>query len=148
MMRHRAVTACRSRSPLVVAVFLLAVAAGCAEEPAAAPAPAPITGSGVPDYFGTTDFIGKTVTVQGTVTRVITDTSFELDTRDYGDDSLLVLCESGCRTATGERVQVSGNVQKFVYDEYAADNGLSDAASYAGFTGERFLVTAQASVAG
>ncbi|GAA3939468.1 hypothetical protein [Actinoplanes auranticolor] len=133
-----------------VAACLLAVAAaGCVEQAAPTPVPGPATGSTAPDYFGTTDFIGRTVTVSGIVTRAITDTSFELDTREYGDDSLLVLCEPGRAVSVGDRVQISGNVQKFIYDEYAAEHHLADdAATYAEFTGERFLVTARAMTAG
>jgi hypothetical protein len=132
------------------AACLLAVAAaGCVEQTAPTPVPVPPTGSTAPDYFGTTDFIGRTVTVSGTVTRVITDTSFELDTREYGDDSLLVLCEPGRAVSVGDRERISGNVQRFLYDEYAAEHDLADdAAAYAEFTGERFLVTAQAMTAG
>jgi hypothetical protein len=131
---------------VAVACLLILAAAGCAEQPASVPVP--VTGSAAPDYFGTTDFIGKTVTVSGTVTRVITDTSFELDTRDYGDDSLLVLCEPGRAVSPTDRVQISGNVQKFTYDEYATEHHLADEATYAAFTGERFLMTPEAMTAG
>ncbi|MEU8230451.1 hypothetical protein AB0C12_12725 [Actinoplanes sp. NPDC048967] len=138
------------RLAAAVAVCLLTVAtAGCVEQTAPTPVPVPANGSTAPDYFGTTDFIGRTVTVSGTVTRLITDTSFELDTREYGDDSLLVLCEPGRAVSAGDRVRISGNVQKFLYDVYAADHHLAgDAATYAEFTGERFLVTAEAMTAG
>jgi hypothetical protein len=126
----------RRRFALAAACLLALSGAGCAESPT----PVPATGSAAPDYFGTTDFIGKTVTVAGTVTRVINDISFELDTRDYGDDSLLVLCEPGRAVSVGERMQISGNVQKFAYDEYAGEHRLADAGAYAEFTDERFLV--------
>jgi hypothetical protein len=134
------------RVVVATAMALCAVAmGGCETEqtgqrPAGAPGPAAST-----NYFGDASFIGRTVTVGGIVTRVITETSFVLDTRDFGDESLLVLCAPSREVAVGYRVSVSGNVQKFDYSAYTGEYALaSDADRYRDFAGEEFLVTSAA----
>lgn len=93
------------------------------------------------DYFGNADFIGRTVTVAGEVTRVITSRSFVLTGDEYGDGSLLVLNAAGMDVEVGETVEVTGNVQKFGYQTYRDEYRLDeDPRTYAEFNGEEFLV--------
>jgi hypothetical protein len=134
------------RFAVATATALCAVATGGCETartrqtPVEVPGPAAST-----NYFGDASFIGRTVTVGGIVTRVITETSFVLDTRDFGDESLLVLCAPSREVAVGYRVSVSGNVQKFDYSAYAGDYALApDADRYRDFAAEEFLVTSEA----
>ncbi|MEV6842727.1 hypothetical protein [Actinoplanes sp. NPDC051411] len=89
--------------------------------------------------------IGDTVTVRGTVTRVLGPAAFVLDSPGYGDRSLLVLCEPSRDVVSGKRVEVSGNIQKFDYASYVDQYGLAaQPSAYAEFEGEPFLVTEKA----
>lgn len=89
--------------------------------------------------------IGETITVSGTVTDVIGPTSFEMDSPEYGDRSLLVLCAEERTLSPGQKVEVSGSVQHFDYRAYADEYGLvADPQRYAEFEAEPFLVTLRA----
>ncbi|MBB4693550.1 hypothetical protein [Paractinoplanes abujensis] len=125
----------------LIATLCLLIVSGCGQD---SPTQGSTTAPANSNFFGDTYFIGRTVTITGIVTRVITEQSFVLDTRDFGDESLLVLCEPSRDVAAGDRIHLSGNVQKFVYGAYAEQYGLSTDAAYKMFAGEEFLVTAQA----
>ncbi|MCM4078899.1 hypothetical protein [Paractinoplanes hotanensis] len=110
-----------------------------------APPPSPANSE---NYFGDTAFVGRTVTVKGQVSRILTSTSFVLAGARYGDDTLLVINAGHLDTRQGTMAQVSGNVQKFDYavyrDEYALD---ARPEAYAEFNGERFLVAMEPTAA-
>jgi hypothetical protein len=63
------------------------------------------------DYFSNPSYLGKTVTVTGDVTRVITPASFVLTGDEYDDDSILVLSAQHLDVRQGEQITVTGEVQ-------------------------------------
>jgi hypothetical protein len=124
-------------------VALMAVTlAGC---DSSAPPVAPAASGNVEQVVAPAYVIGETVTVEGVVTRIISRGSFELDSPGFGDRSLLVVCAVDRDVNPGERIEVSGNVQHFIYDAYADEYRLApDASAYAAFQKEQFLVSDKA----
>ncbi|MDY7088525.1 MAG: hypothetical protein SYR96_25905 [Actinomycetota bacterium] len=111
------------------------------EVPTTAPLrPSPEVGAVTDPYFGNDDYIGRTVTLTATVTKVITDRSFVLTGNEYGDDSILVLSAPGIDAESGKQVTVTGVVSTFSYEHYLDDYGLGSADAYQEFDAEEFLV--------
>jgi hypothetical protein len=93
------------------------------------------------DYFGDASYIGKRVTVQGTVTKVIPPASFVLAGREYGDDALLVVSAPKMDVQVAQQVDVTGVVRQFDYETYADDYDLgTDAGLYIEFEQEEVLI--------
>jgi hypothetical protein len=110
-----------------------------------APPAAPAASEAVEQVVTPVYVIGETVTVEGVVTRILSPGSFELDSPEFGDRSLLVVCAVDRDVDPGERVEVAGNVQHFIYDAYAGEYRLApDASTYAAFQQEQFLVSEKA----
>ncbi|UQU62609.1 hypothetical protein COUCH_26720 [Couchioplanes caeruleus] len=135
------------RTPLIaVMVALPLMLASCGvgdgvEVPTTAPLrPSPAVGAITDPYFGNDDYIGRTVTVTATVSKVITERSFVLTGNEYGDDSILVLSAPGIEAEPGKQVTVTGVVRKFTYGAYFDDYDLGGADSYEDFDAEEFLV--------
>ncbi len=111
------------------------------EVPTTAPLrPSPAIGAITDPYFSNDDYIGRTVTVTATVSKVITDRSFVLTGDEYGDDSILVLSAPGIAAERGRQVTVTGVVSTFTYGAYFDDYDLGGADSYEDFDAEEFLV--------
>ncbi|MEV4703166.1 hypothetical protein [Actinoplanes sp. NPDC049316] len=89
---------------------------------------------------GERDLIGRTVTVSGKVTEVLTPTSFVMAADDFGDLPLLVLSRGRPGPAKGQTVTVDANVQKFSFDLYREQYDLTDRQAYAPFEEEKILV--------
>jgi hypothetical protein len=109
-------------------------------QPPATTEASPEIGDITDEYFGDASYVGKTVTVQGTVTALVGPSSFMLDGRQYGDDTLLVISAPAMDVEVGEQVDVTGVVRQFDYEIYKDGYGLSDPGLYGGFDGEEVLV--------
>lgn len=132
-----------SGSAVVAALIMTACSdmPDTAGEPGGSPAPVWSVDPSIPAAYA----IGEDVTVQGTVTRVLSPASFELNSPGYGDPSLLVIFAGDRDVEAGDRVEIPGNVQKFGYRSYADEYRLDpDASAYADFEGELFVVSAKA----
>ena len=136
----------------VAAAAMMALLAGCSgdgsDEPPGPDTPATVQQSPditdiTEDYFSNPSYLGKTVTVTGDVTRVITPASFVLTGEEYDDDSILVLSAQHLDVREGEQVTVTGEVQRFEYTAYEGGYGLDDDDGYIEFAGEEFLVAAR-----
>lgn len=91
------------------------------------------------DNFDEAFYVGRTVSLTGTVTKVITPTSFVLTGREYDDDSILVLSAEDATVRRGQQITVTGEVQRFRYPNYRGYE-LDDDDSYGEYDGEEFLV--------
>lgn len=93
-------------------------------------------------FFQSGKYVGRTVTVSADVKNVHTPTSFELDTAQWGDDSLLVVSGSPQRElSANDTVKVTGTVREFNYDQYVTEYGLAqDETLYEPYDNEQFLV--------
>jgi hypothetical protein len=136
-----------SREPTLVRVLAAAlvlaagVVGGCDREPPAEPPEDPASEA---PYFSDTAFVGRTVAINAPVVRVITERSFEVDARAFGDDSLLVITPRGLTTVVGDRLPIRGRVEVFDYETYSREFRLAERQAYAEFVGEEFLAVADA----
>lgn len=130
---------------LLAAVCLLG-ACGNDEEEVVVPGPGLTTTDVIPDvelsdnYFSDPSFIGQTVTVQGTVTRLIGPSSFVLDGMRYGKDSILVIATPPMDVEVGQSVDATGVVRQFGYDIYADEYELGETDLYNDYGAEQILV--------
>ncbi|WP_212990840.1 hypothetical protein [Actinoplanes auranticolor] len=111
-----------------------------ATPPAATTEASPEIGDITDAYFGGPSYVGRTVTVLGTVTRVVGPSSFVLDGREYGDDTLLVISAPARSVEAGQQVEVTGVVRQFDYEIYRDGYGLADPGLYGDFEREEVLV--------
>jgi hypothetical protein len=111
-----------------------------ATPPATATEASPDIGDITDDYFQDPSYVGQTVTVRGTVTRVVGPSSFLLDGREYGDDTLLVISAPAMDVEVGRQVDVTGVVRQFDYEIYRDGFGLADPGLYGDFEQEEVLV--------
>ncbi|WP_199516620.1 hypothetical protein [Nucisporomicrobium flavum] len=138
---------------LLIAPLGLA-ACGDDEDGAAGPAPAatteasPEVGDITDDYFSDTSYVGKTVTVHGTVTKVLKPNAFVLDGRAYGDESLLVISAPAKDVTVGQDTQVTGKVEQFSYTIHGDEFGLADPSLYGDFEREEVLVAGGSAASG
>lgn len=142
--------ATRQRQRFVTAMLVVlvtgSVQAGCGDDPKQQPQtspPASATGPGEvsDDFFTEPTYLGQTVTVTATVTAILGPTSFVVGGEQYGDESLLIVSAPEMEIGTGDRVRVTGSVERFGYGAYAERFGLAeDATDYVPFEGEEFLV--------
>jgi hypothetical protein len=116
--------------------------------PAATTQASPDIGDITDDYFGGPSYVGRTVTVQGNVTRVVGPSSFVLDGKGYGDDTLLVISAPSMDVEIGEQVDVTGVVRQFDYEIYRDGYGLADPGLYGDFDQEEVLVAGGAAGSG
>lgn len=108
---------------------------------ASSPEASPEIGDITDDYFSDASYLGKTVTVEGTVTQVVGESAFVLDGIEYGDENLLVVSAPAMDVTVGEKAAVTGVVREFGFDTYAGEYQLGeDVTAYTGFAGEEFLV--------
>ncbi len=93
-------------------------------------------------FFQSGKYVGQTVTVSADVKNVHTPTSFELDTAQWGDDSLLVVSGNPLKElSANDTIKVTGTVREFNYDQYVTEYGLAqDETLYEPYDNEQFLV--------
>jgi hypothetical protein len=118
--------------------------------PVSSPEASPEIGNITADYFGGPSYIGRTVTVTGTVTQVISDGAFMLDGKQYGDESLLVISAPAIDAQMDKQVTVTGVVREFGFEEWSDEYTLGEEPGrYIDFSGEEVLVVggSQGSVA-
>jgi hypothetical protein len=109
--------------------------------PATSPEASPEIGDITADYFGGPSYIGRTVTVTGTVTQLISDGAFMLDGKQYGDESLLVISAPAIDAQMDKQVTVTGVVREFGFDEWSGEYALGEEPGpYIDFSGEEVLV--------
>lgn len=136
----------RACAALAALAGLMLPAACSGGDPAGRTEPIPATPSveiGTTRYFDDPSFVGKPVSLTGTVTRVITATSFVVDARDHGDDSVLVLSRPRTDVVEGSTVAVDGRVEVFHYATFVDGFQLASEAQYRDFIGEEFVASAQ-----
>ncbi len=104
------------------------------------PEPSPELGDITDDYFSDASYVGRTVTVEGTVREVISRSSFVLAGEQYGDESLLVISAPTLDVEVGRHVEVTGVVRTFGHENYADGYDLADDTDYTEFDGEEMLV--------
>jgi hypothetical protein len=114
--------------------------AGTATEPAVTATADPDISGPADNYFTLPAYIGRTVTVQGPVIRIIGPTSFVMDASRYGEDALLVISAPAVDAEAGKQVQVTGVIQPFEYEDVTKQYGLGEDFLYTEFEEEEILV--------
>ncbi len=86
------------------------------------------------------EFVGDLVSISGEATEVLSRASFEVDGRDWGDETVLVLTgQQGTDVHEGDVVDVTGVLRVFVYERYANEYGLPGPTCYEPYEGEKFV---------
>ncbi|NUT51487.1 MAG: hypothetical protein HOV94_29940 [Saccharothrix sp.] len=124
----------------IAAVGAALVLVACGGDEDAAPEAPETTNESAPQYFASDQYLGETVTIVAEVTDVYFAGGLGIDAGKWGDETVLALSKDNAgNIGEGDAVQVTGRVERFVYEDYAVSHGLVNEGMYERYSGERFL---------